>query len=393
MDVRLVRVKDISTRDEQAWRELVARALEPNPFVEPDFLVLCVRHFESYADTTLVVAEDETAFRGVFPVVSFENPRIPPRMVASTGGRPRAGRLLDTPLLDSSCADQAMGALLDGLHGAVKERSWPGIVAMDMVGIDGPVAECLRRMCAERRFPIFTKQPWERATVTRAGGWANPLDGDRRREIGRRQRLLAKESGEQVTLVDRTSDPSALDDFLKMEMAGWKGGMGGQAFGRSPETTAWFGEWHRQWVATGRLRVLALEVGQTPVAMQYFVRAGEGLFCFRIAYDEAFAKYKPGAMLLSLALNHLRDNTDAAWIDSTSDRNNQFFLGMLPERRTLARLTIGVGGIFDRRLVAALPILTKAVALRRQMRHRWARKKIGSSPLVRAKSLRATPSR
>ena len=173
-----------------------------------------------------------------------------------------------------------------------------------------------------------------------------------------------------MTFVDRTADPTALDDFLKMEMAGWKGGLGGQAFGRSPETTAWFGDWHRQWTADGRLTVLSLQVGRTPVAMQYFVRAGEGFFCFRIAYDEAFAKYKPGAMLLSWALNHLRDNTDAAWIDSASDRNNPFFLGMLPERRKLARLTIGVGGPFDRSLVSAMPMVTKLVALRRRLRRR-----------------------
>jgi CelD/BcsL family acetyltransferase involved in cellulose biosynthesis len=372
MDTRLVRVTDISTRDEQAWRELATRALEPNPFAEPDFLVPCARHFPSYADTTLVVAEEGGAFRAVVPVVSFEKPRVPPRTLASTAGRPRAGRLLDTPLVDSSHTDEAVGALLDGLHGAAKEEHWPGIVAMDMAGIDGPVGASLHRMCAARGFPVFTKDPWERAIVSRAGRWANPLDGDRRREIGRRTRLLAKETGEEVSLVDRTSDPAVLDDFLKMEMAGWKGGHGGRAFGSSQETTAWFGDWHRQWVHAGRLTVLTINVGRTPVAIQYFVRAGEGLFCFRIAYDEAFSKYKPGAMLLSMALNHLRDNTDAAWLDSTSDKSNKFFLGMLPERRTLARLLIGTGGALDRSLVAALPVMASTLASGRGMRHRWA---------------------
>ena len=370
MDTRLVKVKDISASDERAWRALATRALEPNPFVEPDFLMLCARHLESYADTTLVVAQEGDAFRGVIPIVTFESPHIPPRTVAITGGRPRAGRLLDTPLVDSTCADPAMGALLDALHGAVKERGWPGIVAMDMVGIDGPTVECLHRMCEIRRFPVFTKEPWERATISRTGRWANPIDGDRRREIGRRQRLLAKETGAEVALVDRTLDPTALEDFLKMEMAGWKGQVGGQAFGSSPETMAWFGDWHRQWVATGRLTILSLQVGQTPVAMQYFVRAGEGFFCFRIAYDETFAKYKPGAMLLYLALNYLRDNTDAAWLDSTSDKDNEFFLGMLPERRKLARLLIGIGGAFDRTLVSALPVMTKLVCSGRQVRDR-----------------------
>jgi hypothetical protein len=155
-------------------------------------------------------------------------------------------------------------------------------------------------------------------------------------------------------------------------MAGWKGQLGGQAFGSSPETIAWFADWHRHWVATGRLTVLTLQVGQTPVAMQYFVRAGEGFFCFRIAYDEAFAKYKPGAMLLFMALNYLRDTTDAAWLDSTSDKNNEFFLGMLPERRKLARLLIGVGGAFDRSLVSAMPVITKLASPGRQVRDRWA---------------------
>src|SRR6202166_3648873 len=223
MDTRLVKVKDISTHDERAWRELATRALEPNPFVEPGFLMPCVTHFEGYANTTLVVAQEGDTFRGVFPIVTFARPRFPPRMVASTGGRPRAGRLLDTPLVDSSCADHAMDALLDALHGAVKERGWPGIVQMDMVGTDGPVAESLYRMCEVRGFPVFTKEPWERATVSRTGGWAKPLDGDRRREIGRRQRLLAKAAGAEEALVDRTEDPTAVDDFLEMEMSGWKG--------------------------------------------------------------------------------------------------------------------------------------------------------------------------
>ena len=68
--------------------------------------------------------------------------------------------------------------------------------------------------------------------------------------------------------------------------------------------------------ASGRLTILALNVGSVSVAMQYYVRANEGLFCFRIAFDDAYAKYKPGAMLMSMALSHLRDHATAEWVDS-----------------------------------------------------------------------------
>jgi len=36
MNTRLVKVKGIGPQEEQAWRELSARAVEPIPFFEPD---------------------------------------------------------------------------------------------------------------------------------------------------------------------------------------------------------------------------------------------------------------------------------------------------------------------------------------------------------------------
>jgi hypothetical protein len=107
--------------------------------------------------------------------------------------------------------------------------------------------------------------------------------------------------------------------------------------------------------------------------MQCYVRAGPGIFGFRIAFDEAYARYSPGAMLLSSALVYLRDETDAQWIDSCSDRNNEFFL-MLPERRRLSMLLIGTGGALDRRIVGALPALSRVNAAQERARARLRRK-------------------
>ncbi len=164
-----------------------------------------------------------------------------------------------------------------------------------------------------------------------------------------------------------------MDDFLEMEMSGWKSREGGRALALKPDMAEWFREFTDRWIASSRLTVLSLNLGSAPIAMHYFARAGDGLFCFRMAFDEEYGKFGPGGMLLNSAMHYLRDNTDAAWIDSWTDRDNAFMLGMLPERRALSTLLIGIGGTLDRTLVSALPTITKTVAAGKQLRTRFVR--------------------
>src|SRR5579863_800870 len=157
INTRLIKLKDIDGHEERAWRELADRALEPNPYFEPDYLALSAKHFESYAETTLVVAHEGDTFRGLLPIVKFETSRVPPRAIARIGTFLGGFRALGTPLVDAACPDLAAAALLDALQGAARERGWPGILFMDFVGSDGRVAESLLRVCDARGTPVFTK--------------------------------------------------------------------------------------------------------------------------------------------------------------------------------------------------------------------------------------------
>jgi hypothetical protein len=381
METRLVKVGDVTSEDTRAWRALTERAVEPNPVVEPDFLGLCAKHFEGYAGTTLVVSLEGGVFRAVLPIVKFEKPRIPPRMVASTRGRPTAVRPLGTPLVDISYTDEAVGGLLDGLHDAAENHGWPGILLLDMLHNDGPVAQSLRRASEERRFPFFTKEIWDRGMVNRGGSWEDPLTKERKRQLGRRRRALTRESGGEVSMVDRTLDPSVVEEFLVMESGGWKGQEGGLAFARDPHTAAWFREWYPGWAAAGRVIMLCLYAGDIPIAMQCYVRGGEGIFCFRTAYDESYSKYGPGAMLIAGGTEYLLEHTDARWIDSSTDKGNAFLLELLPERRSLSTVLIGTGGRLDKSVVSALPAMTTVVGELRKVQQRWARTRSKGGPV------------
>jgi hypothetical protein len=361
METRLIAIRDLSPADEREWSALADRAIEPNPFFEPGYLSLASRHFQGFSTSRLLIAQEGTAFRGVLPIIGVERTRIPPRPVMTTRGVPTMVSGMCTPLVDRDCVDTSVGALLDGLRLGAKRGDLPGILSLKRIGENGPVVDTFRREAAARGMPTFTKESWERGSVTRSGKWESPLGSERRRTNRRRRRALANDSGSEVTLVDRTLDPSATDDFITMEAAGWKGQGDGTAVGRDPVRVAWFHDWREWWVKAGRVTVYALNVGDKSIAMQYCVRAGEGIFLVRIAYDETYAKYGPGALLLESLMEALFTQSDAAWIDSCTDPNNAFMLQMLPEPRPVAMVLIGTGGAVDRGLISAMPAITRGV--------------------------------
>ena len=367
MESRIIDIQNLLPWEEAAWSALAEAAIEPNPFFEPGFLALASRHFEGFSKTRLLVAHEGNSFKGLIPIVGIERPRIPPRPMGSTRGTPTMVSGMCTPLVDRTCVDEATGALLDGLRAAARQSDFPGIVSLRRVSDNGPVVESVRRQGKSRGLPVFTKETYERGVVTRAGQWETPLSGSRRREIGRRRRLLARDSGSDVHVVDRTHDPAAAADFLTIEASGWKGQGDGTAMARDPRKVAWFHEWCAYWIEAGRLTVLALNLGDTSIAMQYFLAAGEGIFVYRIAQDAGYPKYGLGQMLLESAMELLYGETDALWIDACTDPGNEFFLAMLPERRLTSMLVIGSGGVLDRSAVSAMPMMARAVAARRRV--------------------------
>jgi len=379
MKTRLVSARDISAVDEERWRHLAQRALEPNPYAEPDFFLVSSRHFQGYADATLVVVEEGSEFRAVLPVATTGKRRSLPRRVAETRSTPTSVFGMGTPLIDATKPEESTEGLVEALGVASKDARWPGIVSVERLRTEGPVFDLLRNECAQRGRPFLVRDSWDYGAVTRVGEWANPIQGKRRREIERRLRQLASETGEEVTMVDRSQDPSAFEDFLKMEATGWKGGPGGKAFALRHDTVEWFKEWSQRWGESGRMYALTLCVGDKPVAMQYCVRAGEGIFVFRIGNDDAYSRHGTGTALFHLSLGYLRDHTDAAWFEVPTDKDS-WSLHVLPERRSLSNVVIGTGGLVDRTLVSAIPAVEGALALPDLVRRRLSRPHVPRAP-------------
>ena len=137
---RILDVAHLSPPDEAAWRDLAQRAVEPNPFYEPDCLIPAARHQTFGAEIQLVVAEDGDRFYGVLPirhVSRWHKLRYP---IVTTQVR----RMIyqGTPLIDAERGIEAARALLEALvqeRGAGKSR----VLALQEL-TDGVVAEIFR---------------------------------------------------------------------------------------------------------------------------------------------------------------------------------------------------------------------------------------------------------
>ena len=113
-DVRseVIELKDLSERDRSEWRALATRAIEPNPFHEPEYLLPLARGLGAESSVGLVVARDATGWLACLPARAGRWHRIPLRSVATWRSR---YSFLGTPLVAPDRSVEAVAALVSGM--------------------------------------------------------------------------------------------------------------------------------------------------------------------------------------------------------------------------------------------------------------------------------------
>jgi hypothetical protein len=264
---------------------------------------------------------------------------------------------LGTPLVDPDVVDDAISMMVESFSDLA-----PGLISLDWVGAGGVVLPSLERRLASAGLPWRPHAAHVRATIERtsvADGVPRQLSASRRKSLRRRRRRLAESAGGELALrVD--DDDASVERFLAMEASGWKGRTGTAMAARAADAE-FFRATCREFAARGRLQILTLGTAQTDVAMQCNVTAGDVVFCFKVAYAEAFAADSPGVQLELDAVDHyLRERTDVAWMDSCAEPDNDLINALWPDRRAIETVVIATGGAVDRTLVRSLPALSAA---------------------------------
>lgn len=341
---------DLLDVPEAAWSALAARAVEANGFYHPAWARAVVRHAEGKNDAKALLAWDSparTRLIGLLPVVSaFRALTLPiPALVAWQAYAP-----LTVPLLDRDAADPAAAALLD----AASAAGACGLL-LPSVTTDGPAAKALQRAA---RGPAMLSHQHQRAMLDARQDGDAALDalGAKKLKELRRQRNRLGDNGE-VTFRTATSVEDAqpaLEAFLALEAAGWKGARG-TALGRKSGDAAFVREAVPALVRDGQAQMVSLCVGDQIVAAGIVLRHLDRAYFFKIAYDETLAKTSPGVQITLDLTRALCADPAVASVDSIAVSNHPMIDHIWRDRLAIGDLLLPArGGAATLRPLAAV---------------------------------------
>lgn len=317
-----------------AWSELADRALEPNPFARPEFVLPAVR--ERRSDVLLAVVEDQGRWLACLPV----------RLVAACA-RLRlpcfapwwpAYSYLATPLVDREHARVAADALI----AVFRSQQLAAGLVLDPIDPAGPVARTLLASLNGQGVAPVVHTEFERAALRRRPERTyldEAVSAAGRKKLRKSARGLARELDGELTVVDRSTDPGAYDAFLAMEHGGWKAA-GGTALLSRPGDARFFRAMCDRMAAAGLLQILSLEAAGRTVAMQCNLRDGASLSAFKVAFDRSFARFSPGALLEVEAIDAFHDDLRLDFVDSCAAPDSPLVNRLWPDRRRMQTLLV-----------------------------------------------------
>jgi len=355
----------------EPWRDLLARALEPNVLHGPDVLGHALAAFAS--DARLLVAlrrhGSETRMVGLLPLWR-------PRLGFGLFGRLPAlfsneFAPLGTPLIDADRPGEILDALLDAAAALA-----PGLVFTHLA-LSGPVAGLLRDAAARRGDTLFLAESHERAALVAASEtaetrFAQGIRPKRWRDWQRQWRRLMETGPITTASIRGPAARAAFADFLVLEASGWKGRRR-TALVQTPAEQR-FGERIVDALADHDGVVIdRIDRRGQAIAMLVSFGAGGHHVTWKTAYDEAFAAFSPGAQVVLRASNRFLEEPDAVEVDSLAVAGHPLFEHMWRDRRAIGTLILGFAGrtLRPRALAWEIARHTRLRALARRLRDRW----------------------
>ncbi len=337
----------LDAEDWIAWWALSDAAGDANPFAAPWFVGTSLAHLDpARAVRLLVVIDAAGSWIGMLPIGrAVRIGRLPFRHWAAWS---HSNQFLGGPLVRPGAeASFWRTALiwLDAHGGAAAALRITGLPA------DAPATAALLDVAREQGRPLLHLAAHSRAVrlhaPERPREGASPADrpagGKARARLRALRRNLERDHGP-VSVV-RCTEPNAsawIARFIAMERSGWKG-----AAGSAIASTRAVGDFFRDTVASaydaGRCDLVALRAGGRDVAMSIQFVGPRHAYGFKRCYDEAFARYAPGRLLLE-SIEAMAGDAPPRLFDSCCTPDERSVNAVWPQRREIMDLCVALGG-------------------------------------------------
>jgi len=249
----------------------------------------------------------------------------------------------------------------------------------------GPFAAALDAILRRTQMPSSEFNAHTRALLepsadaARSGYLEHALGGRKYRELRRTVRRLGEAGSlSYTTLTEPDAVAAALDDFLALEAAGWKG-QAGTAAACDEAILDFIKSAVAGLAGENKVAIDRLVLDGQPAAAGITLRSGDTAWFWKIAYDETLARYSPGVALISLVTERLAADTTIVGADSCATADHAVINRTWSERLALHDL-----------LIAARPQAHFARAVRLE---RWRHKTIASAKRLRGFLRRSVPHR
>ena len=230
-------------------------------------------------------------------------------------------------------------ALLDAVFGFLS-RNRASMLRWTGLPTDTPFFEHLIRYLERNGLQFQRTGTRLRPVLTANNGGSGGLEGKRMSEFRRRRRRLEETGKLDVHVYDGAHDADEwMNDFLELEASGWKGAHG-TAINCSRNERLFFERLMRGAASHGRALVCRISLDGRPIAMTVNLRAGSGIWGFKMAYDAEFARYSPGVIAVSETAAYARSEPSITWVDSCMDHDEGPAGALWHERRQVVDLLI-----------------------------------------------------
>ena len=345
-----------------AWRDLAARSLEPNAFLEPGFALQLARHAPARSRPRFVGVWREGALGEARRLVGLF--ALAPAG-AAPGGLARLWldkqAALAAPLLDRDCAEEALERFLDWLA-----RSGPaaGVVFPRLVE-DGPLHLALLAAARRSGRAAVTLERFERAMLAPGSDpdelWTRGAGKKALKDLQRRRRRLAEQGPVEFSILTSPKEVrDALEQFLTLESSGWKGKSG--ALLAHPALSAFSRGATRLLAREGKCRVARLTLAGRPLAMGVVIESRGRAYFWKIAFDEEFRAQAPGIHLLYELTRAQAARADINMTNSCAIANHPMIDRFWPDRVAIRDVAVQTRG------AAAFDAARRFDALRRGLR-------------------------
>jgi Protein involved in cellulose biosynthesis (CelD) len=330
---------------------LTNRAMEPNIFFAGGFLAPAMPRLDDRQIRIALIRDDrgtKSRMRLLMPF-SVEKPgfSIGPSIIRVWSN---VFGPLGTPLVDAEGAAETIENLLEAL--SLPAAKLPGVLVLPDLRLNGMFAQMIRALAIGRDLPLTVTNPYQRPILQSYEDGevylTQSLSKNHLREMRRQWRQLERQGTLTYNVARQPEEVRMrMEEFLALEASGWKG---------RKRTAMVMDRYHAAFAREAvtnlaekdavRIHTIDLD-GRAIASLVVFIMGGES-YTWKTAYDEKFARYSPGKLLMvELTKWHL-DDANIQRSDSCAIPDHPIMSRFWREREEMGTLVIGLTRNSDR---------------------------------------------